>query len=137
MKDELFDNITWDENSQWGGTMTLADGKTVEFEIDGLEPVETIPEAALNTLKFLIANEPLIRHNIAVSMRKEYNDTWLFENTITPEELAQKISLNYVSIWDEGGGNLLYETDDNLFTDHCIQVLIDTNGEIGTPELEG
>jgi hypothetical protein len=137
MEDELFGNVTWDKDSQWSGIMTLADGKTVAFTIDGYEPVESVNEAARNTLKFLIANEPLIRHKIAVSMVKLYHETWLYENTITPEELAQKITLDSVSIWDEGGGDLLYEADDNLFTDHCIQVPIDANGEIGEPELEG
>ena len=137
MEDELFGNVKWDKDSRWSGIMTLADGKTAVFEIDGFEPVETIPEAALNTLRYLIANEPLVRHKIAVSMRKIYDDTWLYENTITPEELAQRISLDSVTIFDEGGGNLLYEADDNLFTDHYIQVLIDANGEIGEPELEG
>jgi hypothetical protein len=137
MEDEFFGKLTWDEDSQWSGIMTLANGKTAAFEIDGFEPVESIPEAARNTLKVLLANEPLIRHNIAVSMREHYNETWLYESTITPEELAQKINLDSVSIWDEGGGSLLYTADDGLFTDHCIQVLINENGEIGTPELEG
>ena len=137
MEDELFDNVTWDKDSRWRGIMTLANGKTAAVEIDGYEPVESIPEAARNTLKFLIANEPLICHKVAVSMRKLYNDTWLYENTITPEELAQRISLDSVSIWDEGGGNLLYTSDDDLFAGHCIQVLMEANGEIGEPELEG
>jgi hypothetical protein len=137
MEDELFGHVTWDKDSRWRGIMTLASGKTATFEIDGYELVESIPEAALNTLKFLIANEPLIRYKIAVSMREVYNDTWLYEDPITPEELAQRINLDSVTIYDEGGGDLLYTTDDNLFTDHCIQVLIDANGEIGEPELEG
>ena len=137
MEDELLANVTWDEDSQWSGTLTLANGKTAAFEIDGYELVESIPEAALKTLKFLIANEPQIRHKIAVAMRKYYHDTWLYEVTITPEELAQRINLDSVRILDEGGGDLLYEADDDLFTDHCIQVPIDANGEIGRPELEG
>jgi hypothetical protein len=137
MEDELFGHVTWDKDSQWRGIMTLASGKTAAFEIDGYELVESIPEAALNTLKFLIANEPLIRYKIAVSLREVYNDTWLYEDPITPEGLAQRINLDSVTIYDEGGGDLLYTTDDNLFTDHCIQVLIDANGEIGEPELEG
>ncbi len=137
MEDEFFGKVTWDKDSRWSGIMTLADGKTAVFEIDGFEPVESLPEAARNTLRYLIANEPLIRHKIAVSMRQVYNDTWLYESTITPEELAQRINLDSVTIFDEGGGQLLYEADDNLFTDHCIQVLIDANGEIGEPELEG
>ncbi len=137
MEDELFGKVTWDKDSRWSGIMTLADGKAAVFEIDGYEPVESMPEAARNTLKFLIANEPLIRHNIAVSMRKLYNETWLYEDTITHEELARKINLDSVTIWDEGGGELLYEADDNLFAGHYIQVPIDENGEIGEPELEG
>lgn len=136
MEDELFGNVMWDEDSRWGGIMTLANGKTAVFEIDGYEPVESIPEAARNTLKFLIANEPLIRHKIAVSMCELYKD-WNDGNTITPEELAQRIKLDSATIFDEGGGALLYEPDGDMFTDHCIQVLIDANGEIGEPELEG
>ena len=117
--------------------MTLANGKTAAFEIDGYEPVESIPEAASVTLKFLIANEPLVRHKIAVSMGKIYNDTWLDENTLTPEELAQKINLTNVTIFDEGGGELYYEADEDLFAGHWVQVPIHANGEIGEPDIEG
>lgn len=137
MEDELFGNVTWDEGSQWSGIMTLANGKTAAFEIDGDEPVESLPEAARNTLKFLVANEPLIRRKVAVSLRKFYNETWLDENTMTPEELAQRINLSSVTIWDEGGGELYYTADDDLFAGHWVQVLIDANGEIGEPEIEG
>ena len=117
--------------------MILANGKTAAFEIDGYEPIETITEAALNTIKFLIENEPLIRHKIAVSMRKLYNEGWLYENTLTPEELAQKINLNNVTIFDEGGGELFYEADEDLFAGHWVQVPIDAHGEIGEPEIQG
>jgi hypothetical protein len=102
MGDELFGNVTWDKDSRWSGIMILANGKTAAFEIDGYEPIETITEAALNTIKFLIENEPLIRHKIAVSMRKLYNEGWLYENTLTPEELAQKINLNNVRSYAVG-----------------------------------
>jgi hypothetical protein len=137
MEDELFDNVTWDKGSQWSGKITLANGKTAAFEIDGYEPIESITEAARNTLNFLIANEPPIRHKIAVSMRKLYNETWLDENTLTPEELAQKINLNNVTIFDEGGGELYYTADEDLFAGHWVQVPIDGHGEIGEPEIEG
>ena len=134
---DLSGNVTWDKDSRWSGIMTLANGKTATFEIDGDEPIETITEAARNTLKFLIANESLIRHRIAVSMRELYKETWLYENTLTPEELAQKINLNNVTIFDEGGGELFYEADEDLFAGHWVQVPIDARGEIGEPELEG
>ena len=137
MEDELSGNVTWDKDSQWSGTMILPNGKTAAFEIDGYEPVESITEATRNTLKFLIANEPLIRHKIAVSMRELYNEGWLYENTLTPEELAQKINLNNVTIFDEGGGELFYEADEDLFAGHWAQVLIDAHGEIGEPEIHG
>src|ERR671912_372407 len=106
MEDEFSGNVTWDKDSRWRGVMTLSNGKTAAFEIDGYEPIETITGAARHTLKFLVANEPLIRHNIAVSMRKLYHEGWLYENTLTPEELARKIHLNNVPIFDEGGGEL-------------------------------
>jgi hypothetical protein len=137
MEDELSGNVTWDKDSQWSGTMILANGKTAAFEIDGYEPVESITEAARNTLKFLIANEPLIRHIMAVSMRKLYKEGWLYENTLTPEELAQKINLNNVTIFDEGGGELFYEADEDLFAGHWVQVPIGADGEIGEPEIHG
>ena len=137
MEDELFGNVTWDQDSRWSGVLTLANGKTAAFEIDGYEPIETITAAARNTLKFLIAEEPLIRHQIAVSMRKLYHEGWLYENTLTPVELAQKINLNHVTIFDEGGGELFYEADEDLFAGHWVQVPIDARGEIGEPEIQG
>lgn len=136
MEDELWGNVTWDKDSRWSGIMTLANGKTASFEIDGDEPIESLPEAARSTLNFLIKNEPLIRHNLAVSMCELYKD-WNDGNTITPEELAQRIDLASVTIFDEGGGDLLYKPEGDMFTDHSIQVLIDANGEIGEPELQG
>lgn len=117
--------------------MTLAGGKTAALEIDGYEPVGSITEAARNTLKFLMANELLIRHKIAVSMRELYNDTWLYEDARTPEELARMIHLNNVTIFDEGGGELSYEADGDLFAGHWVQVSMDANGEIGEPDLWG
>jgi hypothetical protein len=137
VEDELFGNVKWDKDSRWRGVMILAGGKTATFEIDGYAPVESITEEARHTLNFLVMNEPLIRHRIAVSMRQLYQETWLEENTLTPEELAQKINLNNVTIVDEGGGELYYEADDDLFAGHWVQVSIDAHGEIGEPEIEG
>jgi hypothetical protein len=137
IEDELFDNLKWNKDSWSSGIMTLANGKTVTLEIDGYEPAESITEAARNTLNFLVTNEPLIRHRIAVSMRQLYNEGWLYENTLSPEELAQKINLNNVTIWDEGGGELYYDADEDLFAGHWVQVPIDAHGEISEPEIHG
>ncbi len=137
MEDELFGNVTWDKDSRWSGVMTLANGKTAAFEIDGYEIIETITEAARNTLKFLIANEPHIRHKIVVSMREVYKEGWFYEITLTTEELAQKIHLKHVTIFDEGGGELFYEADVDLLAGHWVQVPIDARGEISEPEIHG
>jgi hypothetical protein len=137
MEDELSGNLKWDEGSQCRGTLTLASGKIVAFGIDGDETDELLPEAARNTLRLLIANEPLVRHKIAVSLRNVYNDTWLDENTLTPEELAQKIDLNAVEVLGDGSGELYYTADMDLFAGHWVHVPIDANGELGEPEIEG
>jgi hypothetical protein len=138
IEDELFGNLTWDENRNgWRGIMTMADGKTSALTIDGAKTDESIPEAVRDAVKFLMANEPLIRDKIAVSMSKVYNGTWGDGDTITPEELAQRITLTDVSFYEEGGGELYYTADDDLFTDHTICAPIDANGEIGEPELAG
>lgn len=138
MEDEFFGNLTWGEKYHgWRGIMTLADGKTSALVIDGVKTDESIPEVVRNTAQFLIANEPLIRDKIAVSMSEFYNGTWGDGDTITPEELAQRIALTSVSFYEEGGGELYYEAADGLFTDHTICASLDANGEIGEPELEG
>ncbi len=138
MEDELLGNLTWSEKyGGWRGIMTMANGQTATFTIDGVETEESITEAARNTIKFLIANEPLIRDKIAVSMSEIYNGTWGDGDTITPEELAQRITLTDVSFYEEGDGELYYKADDGLFTDHIICASIDANGEIGEPELAG
>lgn len=135
MEKELLGNITWDD--EWSGKMTLPNGEIAEFSIEVYEPGDAVIKAARNTLKFLITNETLIRHKIAVSMRELYNESWLDENTMTAEELAQSITLHSVQVWEDGG-NLSYTTDDpDLFAGHWIQVLFDANGEIGKPEIEG
>ena len=138
IEDELFGTLTWGEKyGGWRGIMTMASGKTATLTIDGVEAEESITDAARNTFKFLIANEPLIRDKIAVSMSELYNGPWSGGDTITPEEMAQRINLTGVSFYEEGGGELYYEADDELFTDHTICTPIDANGEIGEPELEG
>jgi len=70
-------------------------------------------------------------------MSKFYNGTWGGGETITPEAMAQRITLVDVSFYEEGGGELYYKADAGLFTDHTICASIDTNGEIGEPELAG
>ena len=127
-------NLTWDEGHQEGrGIMTLADGKIAEFTVDAIDG--SITEAARNTIKFLTANEPLISHKIAASMTELYKE-WSDGATVTPEELAQRITLTDVSFWEEGGGELYYDAGD-IFAGHCICASIDANGEIDEPRLEG
>lgn len=117
--------------------MTLPKGETAEFSIAVYEPGDAVIEAARNTLKFLITNETLIRHKIAVSMRELYNESWLDENTMTAEELAQSITLHSVQVWEDGGDLLHTANDPDLFGGHWIQVPFDAKGEIGKPEIEG
>jgi hypothetical protein len=138
LEDKLFGNLTWGEEYRgWRGIMTMANGKTSALTIDGVKTDEAIPEEVRNTAEFLIANEPQIRDKIAVSMSEFYNGTWGDGDTITPEELAQRITLTDVSFYEEGGGELYYTADDDLFTDHTICTPLDANGEIGEPQLEG
>jgi hypothetical protein len=117
--------------------LTLANGNTAKFGIDGDEGDEWVSEAARNTLRFMAANEPLVRHNIAVSLRQVYQDTWLDENTLTPEQLAQKIHLHSVDILTDGSAELYYTADEDLFAGHWVQVPIDAQGQIGEPQIEG
>ena len=138
MKDEFFGNLTWDEEYRWWrAVMTMTNGKTSALTIDGDKTDESIPETVRNTVKFLIANEPLIRDKIAASMSEIYNGPWSGGDIITPEKMAQRISLTDVSLYEDGDGLLYYNTNDDLFTDHTICAPIDANGEVGEPELEG
>jgi hypothetical protein len=134
MKDELFNNVTWDEDKRIG-KMILANGKTARLEIDFPDD-EPLPEVILNSVQFVISNEPQIRHKIAASMTELYKD-WNNNETITPEQLAQKIHLTDVDFYDDGCGQLCYEPEGNMFTDHCICAPFDANNEIGEADLEG
>jgi hypothetical protein len=138
MEDELFGKLTWDEAHRgWRGIMVMANGRTSAFTIDAAKTDEPILEEVRNIAKFLMANEPLIRDKIAASMSEFYNGTWGNGDTITPEEMTQRIALTDVSFYGEDGGELYYEADDELFTDHAICASIDANGEIGEPEIAG
>ena len=134
MKDELFSNVTWDENKRTG-QMTLANGKIAKLEID-VGDDEPIPEATLNSVKFLIENEPQISLKIAASVMENYRD-WCDEDITTPEELAQRINLTDVTFWDDGGGSLYYYPERDMFTGHSICVFFDANGKIGEAEMWG
>ena len=129
-----FSNVTWDENRRTGN-LALKNGKTARLEIDVADD-EPLPEAVLNSVQFVIANEPQIRHKIAASMTQLYQD-WNNNETITPQQLAQRIHLNNVDFYDDGCGQLNYEPEGNMFTDHCICAWFDANGEIEEPSLEG
>lgn len=132
MKDELFSNVTW--ANEWSGTITLANGKTAKFEMDF--PDESIPEAVRKSLKFVVENEPSIRLRIAAKMTELYKD-WNDNETITAEELAHRINLTDVQIYEEGDGQLYYEPAGDFFTDHIICAYFEANGEIDEPSLEG
>jgi len=138
MEDELFGKLTWDERYHgWRGHMSLANGKTARFTIDGLKTDTSFPEAVRETFKYLLANEPLVHDKIAVGASEIYNGTWGDGDTMTPAEMVQRISLAEVSFYDEGGGELYYEAYDDLFTDHSICASFSANGEIGEPDLWG
>lgn len=127
-------NVKWDADYRTG-VMTLANGKTARLEIDFAD-TEALPEVILNSVQYIIANEPQIRDKIAASMTELYKD-WNDNETITPELLAQRIHLIDVSFYDDGCGQLTYEPEGFIFTDHCICVPFDANGEIDEPSLEG
>lgn len=139
MEDELLGRLTWDEVYRgWRGVMAVAGGKAATFVIDGVKTDESVPEAARKIARFMLANEPSVRHRIAVSMSEIYNGPWSGGgDTITPEALAQRIALTGVYVDEEGGGELHYKAEDGLFTDHTICASIDVDGEIGEPDLEG
>ena len=128
------EKVTWDKAKRIG-EMTLVNGKTVRLEIDFADD-EPLPEIILNSVQFVIANEPQIRHKIATSMTELYKD-WNDNETITAEQLAQKIHLIDVLFYDDGCGQLTYEPEGFIFTDHCICAAFDANGEIDEPSLEG
>jgi len=132
--EDINSNVTWDEAKRVG-KMTLSDGKTAKLEIDFPDD-EPLPEVILNSVQFVIANEPQIRHKVAASMTELYKD-WNDNETITPEQLAQRIHLIDVSFYEDGGGSLTYKPEGDIFTDHCIFTMFDANGEIDEPGLEG
>jgi hypothetical protein len=137
IEDEFLGTLTWEDQIGWRGIMTMPNGKTATLTIDAAKTDESLPEVVRSTVKFVIANEPRIRDKIAFSMSEFYNETWGGGDTITPEELARRITLTEVSVYEEGDGELLYQANDDLFTDHAICAYLDVNGEIGEPELAG
>lgn len=139
MEDELLGTLTWEEEYRWWrGTMTLGNGKTSKFTIDGKKTDESVSEAVRKLFMFVRENEPLLRSKIAVSMSELYNGQWTSgSDNITADEMAQKINLTDVAFYDEEGGELFYKADDELFADHTICAPLDASGEVGEPDLEG
>lgn len=131
---ENINSVTWDEAKRIG-QMPLANGKTARLEIDFPDD-EPLPEVILNSVQFIVANEPQIRLKIAASMTELYKD-WNDNETVTPEQLAQRIHLIDVSFYEDGDGQLTYEPEGDMFADHCICAWFDANGEIDEPGLEG
>ncbi|HEX4950379.1 MAG TPA: DUF2262 domain-containing protein [Blastocatellia bacterium] len=137
MEDEILGTLTWEDRIGWCGTIPLANGKTATLTIDAAKTDQAIPEVIRKAATRVIANEPQIRAKIAADMSKIYNETWSGGDTITPEEMARRITLVDLSVYEEGDGALSYEADDDLFTDHTICAYMDVYGEIDEPGLEG
>jgi hypothetical protein len=136
MEDELFGNLKWDEGSYLkSGVMTTANGRTVKFTVD-VDEDWSLTEATRDSMKFMIANETLMRRKVAAAMTELYAE-WSDGKTITPNELALRIELKDISFLEEGGGELYYYPDGNMFGGHWICAWFDANGEIEEPSLEG
>jgi hypothetical protein len=133
MKNDRFSEIIWDEKRPFDGTIDSAEGKTVKVSLDADENEE---EAARNVFNLLMENETQIRQQVAASMFVRFND-WIGDVVLTPEELAQKIALTDVMLWGIDGGQLYYEAEGDLFTDHTICVFFDADGKLDEPDLEG
>ena len=126
MEDNGIGHVEWDKDKPWSGIIKLANGKTarVEFDID-----ESGEQAARKTLKHLVTNETQIRRRVAVSLLKYCRD-WIDDDIATPEKLASRIELADILFYEGGDGQLYYEADDDLFTDHTVCVWFDAAGEI-------
>jgi hypothetical protein len=136
MQDEFLSTLAWKKDYGWHVTITLANGKTAEVSLDVGDEDKSIPGVIRNRLRFLVENEPQITLQVAAAMTELYSD-WNDGEIITAEQLAQKISLTGGSIYEDGDGQLYYEPDGDMFTDHVISVYFDVNGEIEEPGLEG
>lgn len=143
MEDELLGTLTWEDQVGWRGVMSLANGKTAGVTLDAAKTDESLPQKIRDTIKFVIANEPRFHQEIATAMSKIY-EQWSGEEEISPDEMARRINLYELSVYGEDesdgeicDGQLMYEADDNLFTDHLICSYLDANGEIDEPSLEG
>ena len=80
-------------------------------------------------LKHLTTHETQIRHKVAFSLLKHYRD-WIDDDLAAPEKLALRIALTDILFYEGGDGQLYYEAEDDLFTDHTICVWFDADGEI-------
>jgi hypothetical protein len=136
MRDELFRTLAWKKGYGWYVTITLANGKTAKVSLDVADQDEAIPDVIRDRLRFLVENEPQITLKVAAAMTELYSD-WNDGEIITPQQLAQRISLTDASIYEDGDGQLYYEPDDDMFAGHCICAYFDANGEIEEPALEG
>jgi hypothetical protein len=136
MKDELFSTLAWKEYYGWHVTITLANGKTATVTLDVGDEDESIPDVIRDRLRFLVANEPQITLKIASSVIELRKD-WLDDDITTPEELAQKINLIDVSIYEDCDGELYYEPNGDMFGGHVITVYFDANGQLDEPDLAG
>lgn len=131
MKDEPVNEL--------GVTITLANGKTCRFILDIDDADEEAVASARNYLKFLTANESLIRHMVAFSAVRLFRDNWFNSEPPEPDELAGMIKLHTVEIYDEGV-ELFYtaaDKKDDIFAGHWLQVPINEKGELGEPEIQG
>lgn len=134
MEDEIFGNLKLDDSGAWSGVMTLANGETAKFDV-GEAAGAPLTEAARNSIRFVMKNEPLMRLKIAAAMTELYED-WNDNETTTPEELARRYNLDTVTFWEDGGGQLYYTAGD-IYAGHWVCVMFDENGDLDEPELAG
>ena len=120
----------------WDSTVQLPSGASfgcsiipedyrVPLQEQGLDEIKTC-------IKWLANNEPQLRQRIADAMFDWWREAWYddeIDTVSTPEEFADKISLDGVNVYEDRQAHVHY-LDGNLMGEHGIVLTIDAAGQI-------
>lgn len=138
IKDDILGELEWDEDyDAWIGQLISATNKKVRVKIGVDEKEVDIPLGIKKNFQFIKENELMLKNKVAKPVAELYNETWSEGDKVTEEQVAQRISLEYVSFFSNEGEAELFYSDDDLFAGHTITVFLEPSGEILEPNLAG
>jgi hypothetical protein len=136
--EEVLGRLTWDaEFACWSGETELVPGQPVGlFVSQGDAGLPAALRSARGTLELLRLNEADLRRRAAEELLDLHNEEWNDGLSITQEEFVERMTLESIAFFPDGGAELCYH-DSGLFEGHAILLRVGADGAFDGATLAG